>query len=385
MNLLHYTKVIFHSLIIFQCLFLSFYLLTQSSARRRNNIWIAVFLQALIFSSIGGLLDHFLALRDALLPSVPWLFYISTPFVYLLSPMLFMYILSLTRDKYRLRAVHLLHLVPFLLVGLFVGLKIGNTPAEILRSNVIQDTHFSSMELSLLIFAAHLQFFIYLAAALFEVRIYRRKIKDLYSALSKIDLSWLKFVLLGFIIWRSLQLVDYIFWLLGNTKASIALYMAAQLVFLVFLSLMVLKGLKQPVIFLGMDSPKVKKKYEKTLLPETVRKEYRDRLEHFMDENKPFLNPLLSLPELSSQVKIPLHHLSQVLNSSFKQSFFDFINSYRIRESQRLLAASDSREMTILDVLYETGFNSKSVFNTAFKKQIGITPSQYKREILGRS
>ena len=385
MHLLHYTKVILHSLIMFQSLFFSLYLLTQPSSRKRSNVWIAVFLQVLFFISAGGLLDHFLALRDTLLPSVPWLFYLNTPLPYLLSPLLLLYTLSLTREKHRLRLLHLLHLVPFLIAAIFVGLKVGTTPSDILSANVLQDAHFSTIEFSVLIFGAHLQFFSYLTVALFEVKSYREKIKELYSAVSKINLSWLLFVLLGFITWRSLKLVDYVFWLFGNVTASIALYIVAQVVFLVFVSLMVLKGLKQPVIFLGLDSPKAKRKYEKTLLREEDRESYRERLVRFMEDKKPFLNPMLSLPQLSSQVKIPVHQLSQVLNSSFQQNFFDFVNSYRIRESQRLLADSGSRNKTILDILYETGFNSKSVFNTAFKKQVGITPSQFKSQKSGRS
>jgi len=142
---------------------------------------------------------------------------------------------------------------------------------------------------------------------------------------------------------------------------------------------MFLKALRQPMIYSGAPGTAAKKKYEKTLLADPLRDEYRERLLRHMEEKKPFLNPLLSLADLATQVRIPAHHLSQLLNACFCQNFFDFVNSYRVRESQRLLVSESRKAKTILDILYETGFNSKSVFNTAFRKYAGMTPSEFKR------
>jgi len=81
----------------------------------------------------------------------------------------------------------------------------------------------------------------------------------------------------------------------------------------------------------------------------------------------------------AEKVSIPPYHLSQVINTCFNQNFFDFINSYRIKDSRRLLSEQDPDKKTIIEILYETGFNSKSVFNTAFKKHTGMTPSQFRK------
>jgi len=379
MNLLHDIKVIFYAIIIFQCLFFSIYLLTQANARRRNNVWLAAFLLAVLITAAGGFIGHFQEIRPAAAASAPWLFYMDTPFAFLYIPLLYMYILSLTRDEFRLRWRHFMHAGAFVLVALAVGLKIGMTSRETLLAALREAIPFRLWEQSVLIYLADAQFFGYSVAAFLALKAYRKTIKDLYSSIERINLSWLNYVLVGFIGWRSLRVVEYSLWLAGKTNASIPLYITSQIVFLVFVSLMFFKGMKQPVIFLGEDSPKARRKYEKTLLPEVLRTEYRIRLVRFMEERKPFLSPLISLPELASQVKIPAHHLSQVLNTCFGQNFFDFINTYRIRESQRLLTMSDGRERTVLDILYETGFNSKSVFNAAFKKYTGLTPSQFKR------
>jgi AraC-like DNA-binding protein len=305
------------------------------------------------------------------------------PFYYLAIPLLYFYILSLTREGFKFRVRHLLHLLPFFIASLLVIWRVGTTPAAALRAAIEQGTKYPSVVSTVILWTQDAQFLGYAIAALFEVRAYRRRIKDLYSAVEKINLSWLGNLLVGFIAWETLSIAEYALWEAGFTNTAIALFIFNQAVFLVFVSLIFMKGLRQPVIFLGLDSPKAQKKYEKTLLPEPVKTEYKARLVRFMEEQKPFLNPLLSLPDLASAVKIPAHHLSQVLNGCFQQNFFDFINGYRVKESQRLLAAREARDKTILEILYETGFNSKSVFNTAFKRHTGMTPSEWKSRLNG--
>jgi len=68
--------------------------------------------------------------------------------------------------------------------------------------------------------------------------------------------------------------------------------------------------------------------------------------------------------------------LSQIINESKNINFYDYVNSYRISEAKDLL--SSNCDKTILEILYEVGFNSKSAFNTAFKKFTSVTPSKYK-------
>jgi AraC-like DNA-binding protein len=98
-----------------------------------------------------------------------------------------------------------------------------------------------------------------------------------------------------------------------------------------------------------------------------------------MNQHKPYLDPEITLIDLSRKVNIPSRSLSEVINTSFRQNFYDFINSYRIGESERLFATDNDPHLTILEVLYAVGFNSKSSFNSAFKKQTGMTPTQYRR------
>jgi AraC-like DNA-binding protein len=71
--------------------------------------------------------------------------------------------------------------------------------------------------------------------------------------------------------------------------------------------------------------------------------------------------------------------LSVLINQNLHQHFFDFINEYRINAAKEILRNPSKKEFTILEILYEAGFNSKYSFNTAFKKHTGLTPTQFRK------
>jgi AraC-like DNA-binding protein len=105
---------------------------------------------------------------------------------------------------------------------------------------------------------------------------------------------------------------------------------------------------------------------------------YLKKLEAFMVEERPHLDSTLTLPQLSGQLGISVHHLSQVINDKRKQNFFEFINCYRVEEAKLLLRDKNKQHLTITAIGFEAGFNSNSSFNDVFKKQTGQTPSQYR-------
>jgi ligand-binding sensor domain-containing protein/AraC-like DNA-binding protein len=105
---------------------------------------------------------------------------------------------------------------------------------------------------------------------------------------------------------------------------------------------------------------------------------WKDRLQELMEEEKPFLDPSLQLPELAGKLGLSVHQLSQVINDGFGRNFREFINSLRIEEAKRLLTDPRSREYKLLTVAFESGFNSKATFNQVFRKLTGTTPSEYR-------
>jgi AraC-like DNA-binding protein len=105
--------------------------------------------------------------------------------------------------------------------------------------------------------------------------------------------------------------------------------------------------------------------------------EFAKKLEYFMDTEKPFLDPNLTLPMLSAKLCCTVHLLSKIINEQFGKNFFDYINGYRVSYFINLAQKPTSDQYTILSLAFESGFNSKSTFNHSFKKITDKTPSQY--------
>jgi AraC-like DNA-binding protein len=147
-----------------------------------------------------------------------------------------------------------------------------------------------------------------------------------------------------------------------------------------FVNRVILKALRQPEIFAGIGQNETAR-YQGSSLTAGQLEEYRQKLLTLLRTDKPFLNPQVSLSDLSEKLSISSKNLSQVINQTFGKNFFDFINSYRIQEVQHILNDSRDDKMTILEAMYEAGFNSKSSFNTAFKKETGQTPSEFRKNI----
>ncbi|MCE0733750.1 AraC family transcriptional regulator [Halomonas sp. G15] len=98
-----------------------------------------------------------------------------------------------------------------------------------------------------------------------------------------------------------------------------------------------------------------------------------------MAEARPYLDANLSVDQLARQLGVPSRELSRAINEGLGKNFFELVSDYRIAEARRQLEAAEAGT-TILQVMYDSGFNSKSVFNTAFKKATGMTPSAYQAQ-----
>ena len=119
------------------------------------------------------------------------------------------------------------------------------------------------------------------------------------------------------------------------------------------------------------------KKKKKALLDEATAATYKSRLLEHLKESEPFLDTDLSLRTLAEQIKIHPNQLSWLLNKNIGKSFNEFINAYRIEAFKKLVKDPKSVNFTLIGMAYDSGFNSKTVFNTYFKKETGLTPKQY--------
>ena len=124
------------------------------------------------------------------------------------------------------------------------------------------------------------------------------------------------------------------------------------------------------------------RKYAKSGLKASQLEEFKSRLDTTMQSDKVFLRSDLTLPALAAAIDCSINHLSQVINSGFGMSFFDYLNQHRIEYARKLLGEYDGNNCAILNVAFAAGFNSNSAFYAAFRKCTGQTPAQYRRALL---
>lgn len=118
---------------------------------------------------------------------------------------------------------------------------------------------------------------------------------------------------------------------------------------------------------------------KKPLLDKSTASKLKERLTTHIEKKKPYLNPALSLRSLARDLEIHPNQLSWLLNDGFGKNFNEFINHYRVETFKKLAIVPENAHLTIMAIAYDCGFNSKTVFNTYFKKETGITPKQFLR------
>ncbi|NAS29900.1 helix-turn-helix domain-containing protein [Flavobacteriaceae bacterium R38] len=199
--------------------------------------------------------------------------------------------------------------------------------------------------------------------------IYRKKSEDLrFKKIAK----WLKQTLILF----------FVIWLVFLTSSLItnSPEIAATFTFIGVLLLLVLSNitlfhlLNNPEFFYNNLTVKLRK--ETTNLK--INKAVYDKLCDLVVEQKLYKKADLKISDLSEALGESARNISILINTFYKGNFYDFINFYRIEEAKTLLKNGND-DMTILTILYESGFNSKSVFNAVFKKMEGQTPSVYRK------
>jgi AraC-like DNA-binding protein len=222
---------------------------------------------------------------------------------------------------------------------------------------------------------------IYLIKAFLVALKQNQNLKTFYSSIEKINFDWLKLVVTAFFI---MWVVDIINWItsslqINTTTSQELLTFASLLINFIFADLLILKNLHLPALEYEAGKDGEKHKYEKSPLTLQTKNEILFKLEKIMAQEKLYLNSSLNLGEVAKKLSVMPRYLSQVINELKGQNFYDFVNAYRIEEAKKILSDPANNNEKILSVLYECGFNSKSVFNTVFKKNTGVTPSEFRR------
>jgi AraC-like DNA-binding protein len=346
---------------------LSIFLFTQKKGNRLANIIFAVFLISKCLAIINHLIFH-LQIKN------PHVYFLLSPFGFLFGPTLYFYVRSLTYRDFKFKVWDSLHLVPFVSVWIYFSwlFHFRSTATKL----AIQKFQAENIPFEEILINTALLFLIalYVGGSIVILRGYRRNFKDIYSSLNEKKLSWLNLVLYGFMAIWVFDVAGFTLYL--SSIPHLFLNTVTMLLVLVFANLVVFMGLKHPEIFTGIEH---KEKYQRSPLTKEEKEQHLRRLLAYMESKRPYLNPSLTILNLSKKLSISSRYLSQVINETLGVNFFDFVNQYRVEEAKRLITDSSVNFRNILNILLDSGFNSKSAFNRVFKRHTGMTPTQFKR------
>ncbi|SES66047.1 helix-turn-helix domain-containing protein [Thalassotalea agarivorans] len=367
---------------IYQCILFACFILPFKKGKKLSNKLLACFLLCWAAIPLDILINFGEAFRQFALDFSPNVFFIFGCAYWLESVFLLLFVRSLIYKDYRLKRSDLLFFLPFLLylvyemdnwfllsyqekMNFLTGYHLEDEPTYKFAVNIFRE-----------LFRAFCG-----ALCIIELLKYQNRIKDEYASIETIDLKWLKLLIVGFLL-VYVQAVFVVVAILFSVELHVlidfeAMGLTANYFTMFLISLLIFFSTSYSPIFQGVTKSSSKEQEKLPFDPQDIQK-----LETYMAEQKPFLHHLLTLESLAKQVNISPRLLSQIINRHFEQNFFEFINGYRIEESQQLLQNTDNHKLTMLDIMDMSGFNSKATFNTFFKKIVGATPTQYRKRFI---
>lgn len=310
---------------------------------------------------------------------------VSDPFQLLIGPLYYFYLCHLCQRKINVLK-QFLHFIPFIFAVLLTLLTISN--------------RLGFFQINFMAMAAFCQIWFYYFLCRVALASYREYLKKTCSSIDKINEAWVSqslFILL--VGYSALSLV----YLLNHGIHHVPINQSIAFIFSLVTFFIVYKILIRPELFSknSLASPvpvsesgndlltvvEVDKsdkengegKYKKSSLTNEKITQTYQLLKKHMDKEKPYIDPELNLQSLAIQLKVSVHHLSQVINHNQDNNFYDLINSYRIVEVKKQLADLNNSDQSILSIAFNSGFNSKATFNRIFKNIVNQTPSQYRK------
>jgi len=276
-----------------------------------------------------------------------------------------------------LPAVATVMCVLFLCIPVATRLDLANGADLAQTSAWIQITIFSLLALEPVVYT---QWLIYVTLVFLDQRHHRARLKQVFASTERHEMFWVTGMAAVLAIYALESMASFVLRHLGHGDlASPALDSSIVVLFIVLLTV---RGLRQAPGLHELEAAETsfaadetRSKYSKSALAPDHAQRIAKKLTRAMEDEHLHRDPNLSLTRLSQHIGSSSNYVSQTLNEHLEQSFFDFVNKWRIDEAKVELTSSDA---TILDIAYQVGFNSRSAFYTAFKKHALMTPTQFR-------
>ena len=307
----------------------------------------------------------------------PHSYRMSTCFSFLYGPLLYFYFKRITQ-QYEFKKTDLLHLLPTVLLLLYlipIYTQSANDKLYIMLSRTSEN--YNSEDLTILVVLVAFKLTSLIIYGLFIRKLYleSRESKDLHVTNKKWQRN-VYFIHVSYIITYAIYGGLIIYNIESGFFYHLQVVCMALLVAYVGYSANV-----QPNLFSGMYAynNQLMFKYKKSGLTNSLSQELKEQLIRLFDDEKIYKDNDINLEILASKLNTTRHNASQVINEHFKVSFHELINTYRIQEAKKILDNDLKKNLNIIDVAYEVGYNNKVTFNKAFKKDTQLTPSEYQK------
>ncbi|MDB4292393.1 helix-turn-helix domain-containing protein [Maribacter sp.] len=312
---------------------------------------------------------------------------VNVTVIWFLGPLILVYIKSVFYDNYRLIRKNLKHFLAFFLFTSFVGLplvffQLTNT------TGFAYIQYFDQNQAPIATFSSIL-FISYICLSLRIFNKYKNVIQHSHSSISTSDLNWIRNLLYGCLVFMTVDLITR--WM-DEFSIATPIDIGYFTMFSIILLIVYLGyyGIGQSKIL----SPNfLLEKGEGVIVNHNISRQHslsnytedsisslRKRLRDVMVIDKMYLNPELTLGKLAEVIGITDKKLSTLFNSYLETTFYDYVNSFRIDEVKKSFAQIENNKYTLLAIAMDCGFNSKASFNRIFKKETGLSPSQYRKK-----
>lgn len=395
MNHVAHDTVLFnlHDLILLmaaaQYVLLAVLLFFTRKETEKSSYLLAAILVLNALHSIDTLIIWSDELRQLVLNWHPSLFFWGGIGFWLQGPLLYWYVSSVLYKDFRLKIFDALHLIPAAIVAVLLITFYHALPNTVQAQSMHNLEFMWTNMMNKMVTLRYVSVIIYGGWCLLALSHYRKQLRHQYANLDVSERGWLTWVVLGVAI---LSLWSLVVHLIGNSishSVSNAMGLGGNYFEFIFVNSLVFTSIRYTHLFDGLSyqnindypSPNELGSAKTSSSPTPTedkgfKEEQVRRLEKYMAEQKPHLNNDINLETLAQRLSLPERTLSRIVNQHFQKNFFEFINTHRIEEAKSLLISDPKK--TILDVLAEAGFSSKSTFNSIFKQQVGLTPTQFR-------
>jgi AraC-like DNA-binding protein len=288
----------------------------------------------------------------------------------LIGPLFYLYVNSFLKRKEILHTRSLFHFLPFIAVVIILLILFRQPGRFIIWLSVLDlyDTLF--------ILGSNL---VYIILCFLGMRSMKISLRGLFKRIEIASHNtWLQILLLGFIVIWIMNLNSFAIYMIAKKPVWCA-YTASIYALSAFLFVNAIMFL----LLVNPDAYYIITKYRNNKIKEEDKEDLIQRLNSVMESGKSFLNPEISLESLASEVPVAPRILSQLINETYHKNFKGYILEFRIKESMKILEDPNQRDLTILEILYRVGFNSKSAFNHQFKLYTRLTPLEYRSKFTG--